>query len=70
MAQLKTLARIQALVWVLIYGGLLCVVLGLAVRRSDVALGWSMLGTGGCLTALGVLVIYLRSLLKETHESQ
>ncbi len=68
MAQLKTLARIQTLVWVLIYAGLLCLVLGLAVRRVQPALGWSMVGTGGTLAALGVLLIYIRSLLHETPE--
>lgn len=68
MAALKHLARIQTMVWVLIYAGLLCLVLGLAVQRVDPALGWSMVGTGGILAAVGVLLIYIRSLLKETPE--
>ena len=35
----KTIARLQQLIWVLIYGGLLTLVLGLSVQRSDDAAG-------------------------------
>lgn len=60
----KTVARLHTLIWVLIYGGLLTLVLGLTVQRSDDALGWSMLVGGGLVAAAGFALIYLRSKMK------
>ena len=42
----KSIARLQQLIWILIYGGLLTLVLGLSVQRIDDALGWSMVVAG------------------------
>ena len=58
------LKRIQQLIWVLIYGGLLTLVLGLSVERQDDALGWSMVVGGGCIALFGVVLIFVRSRLK------
>ena len=33
MASARTLARIERLIWILIYGGLFALILGLATRR-------------------------------------
>ncbi len=57
----KTIARLQQLIWALIYGGLLTLVLGLSVQRSDDALGWSMVVGGGIVAAIGFVLIYVRS---------
>lgn len=57
----KTVARLQALIWVLIYGGLLTLVLGLSVQRMDDAIGWSLVVGGGLAAAVGVVLIYVRS---------
>ena len=55
--------------WVLIYGGLLTLFVGLfALRQSD-ALGWAMVSGGAVAAAVGVVLIVLRSRLPET-ESQ
>ncbi len=59
----KAIARLQQLIWVLVYGGLLTLVLGLSVQRSDDALGWSMVVGGGVVAALGFALIYVRSRL-------
>ncbi|MES2383716.1 MAG: hypothetical protein V4593_04150 [Pseudomonadota bacterium] len=59
----KTITRLQQLIWVLIYGGLLTLVLGLSVQRSDDAIGWSMVVGGGVLAVLGFFLIYVRSRL-------
>jgi len=64
MATLNNLKRIQQLIWVLIYGGLLALVLGLSVERHDQAMGWSMVVGGGCVALLGAVLIYVRSRLK------
>ncbi len=57
-------SKLETWVWVLIYGGLLVVVLGLAVEGSDFPLGWSMVITGGIAAAAGVVLIFVRSRLK------
>ncbi|MCY7371602.1 MAG: hypothetical protein LH479_12280 [Polaromonas sp.] len=57
----RRLARVEALIWILIYAGLLLLVLGLAMTRYDAALAWTMMATGAVLAALGALLIYLRS---------
>ena len=64
MAAPRTLQRLQTLIWVLIYGGLLTLVLGLATGRSDAALGWSLVLGGGLAAAVGVVLIAVRARLK------
>jgi hypothetical protein len=61
MASLRTIARIQNLIWVLIYGGLFCAVLGFATRPGAPVTGWSMMVVGACITAAGVVLIWVRS---------
>ena len=64
MPTLQTLARIEALVWVLIYGGLVTLVVGMAClsRASDLAI-WLMV-IGSVVAAIGVLLIWVRSRLR------
>jgi len=57
----KAIARLQALIWILIYGGLLTLILGLSVQRSDDAIGWSLVVGGGIVAAVGFALIYVRS---------
>ncbi|MBW8466526.1 hypothetical protein [Acidovorax sp.] len=64
MAAPHTLQRLHKLIWVLIYGGLLTLVLGLATGRSDAALGWSLALGGGLAAAVGVVLIAVRARLK------
>lgn len=63
-ASRKFVAALEALVWVLIYGGLLTLVLGLSVQRMDADTGWSLVLGGGAVAALGVVLIYVRSKIK------
>ena len=53
--------RIQLLIWVFIYGGLLAIVLATFVARTDEATAWWMTLTGGVFVAV---LIYVRSRLK------
>ena len=63
MALLKTLARLDKLIWTLIFGGLLAVALGLSITQQGSALGqWFILG-GFLVVACGAGLIYLRSRL-------
>ena len=60
-----SLARLGALTWILIYGGLLALVWGVWVGRGDEDTGWLMM-TGGALAAIiGFFLIYIRSKIKD-----
>ena len=64
MASLLTLKKIHQLIWVLIYGGLLTLVLGLSVQRTDDALGWSMVAGGAVLALIGFGLVFVRARMK------
>ena len=57
---------LDKLIWTLIYGGLLGVCLGVSVQRRDDALGWTIATAGVVVTALGALLVYVRSRMKDT----
>jgi hypothetical protein len=57
----KSIARLQALIWILIYAGLLTLVLGLSAARIDHAVGWSLVLAGGIAAAVGFFLIWVRS---------
>jgi hypothetical protein len=63
MASTHQLKQLQNLIWVLIYGGLLTLVIGLAVQRLDLALGWSLVAAGVVVAALGLVLIFVRARL-------
>lgn len=56
--------RVEVWVWVLLYGGLLAVALGVAVQRSDAALGWGITIGGAVAATLGVVLIVVRSRMR------
>ena len=56
--------RVETLIWVLIYGGLIAVGLGIAVEDSDRALGWSIAVGGAIVAAVGAVLIVVRSRMK------
>jgi formate hydrogenlyase subunit 3/multisubunit Na+/H+ antiporter MnhD subunit len=57
-------SALETLIWVLIYGGLIVLGLGIAVQRSDAAFGWGLVVAGGILALAGVLLIVVRSRMK------
>ena len=59
-----SVARLHKAIWSLIYGGLLLLVLGLFVEKSDAAIGWIRVVAGGAAAALGFVLIYVRSRIK------
>ncbi len=65
MATAKTRQRIEQLIWVLIYGGLFAVALGIATGRTEPATGWAIAVPGGIAAAVGIVLIYVRSRFKE-----
>ena len=58
-------ATLQKLIWVLIYGGLLGLVLGLSIQKADDALGWSIVVGGAGVAAVGALLLFVRSRRKD-----
>ena len=61
----QTIRWLEALTWVLIFGGLLTVVLGLEVQNTSAVLGWSLIVGGASAVAFGVVLIFIRSKIKE-----
>lgn len=59
----KPHARLEKWIWILIYGGLFAVILGIATGRTDAALGWSIAVPGGIVALVGFVLIYVRSRL-------
>jgi len=57
-------STIDVLIWVLIYGGLIVVGWGISVQRSNNGLGLSLIAGGGVIAAIGFLLIYIRSRMK------
>jgi len=61
----KPHATLEKWIWVLIYGGLFMIIIGIATGRSEEALGWSLAVPGAALTAVGIVLIYVRSRYKD-----
>ena len=57
--------RIGTLIWVLIYGGLFVVGLGVALERSGESYGWSVIGGGMVAIAVGCVLVWVRSRMPE-----
>ena len=55
------MARLHKIIWALIFGGLLTLILGIFVEKTDVAIGWMMIAAGSVMTVVGAVLIYVRS---------
>ena len=53
--------KVEAWVWVLVYGGMVVLGVGLAVQRTDAGTGWAIACAGGALVGLGALMVWVRS---------
>ncbi len=56
--------KVETWVWVLVYGGMTVLGIGLAVQRTDAPTGWLIAGTGGVLVGLGALLVWVRSRMR------
>ena len=61
--------RIETLVWVLIYGGLLVFGLGVALSRGGLDYGWSVSVVGIVVTLAGVVLVYVRSRMADRPDA-
>jgi len=60
------LARLETLIWVLVYGGLLTLLVGVFMGRTGDDLNGNLLVVGGTVAAVvGAVLIYLRAHLHE-----
>ena len=64
MATKRAAGKLDGWVWACIYLGMLLLGLGLAVIRSDSALGWTIATAAILLIALGIVLIWVRSRIK------
>ena len=62
-------STVETWVWVLIYGGLLAVSLGIFVARQDDVLGTTVVAAGAVAAAAGVVLIYVRSRMSRLGDS-
>jgi hypothetical protein len=60
-----SVARVDVLVWALMYGGLLGVGLGVALLRTGEAFGWGVVVAGAVVVAIGILLLWVRSRMRE-----
>ena len=59
------LARLETVIWVLIYGGLLTTLIGAYMSREAAGSGIVLVVTGLLVTATGAVLVYVRSRLHE-----
>jgi hypothetical protein len=70
MASARTLARLDALIWTLIFVGLLVLVLGVASHDEARIAGWSLSVLGALAAGAGFVLIFVRSRLPEDDPSK
>lgn len=70
MTETKPHATLEKWIWILIYGGLLILVLGIATGRQEGAesLAWALAVPGAVIAAAGFALIYVRSRLSDKKE--
>ena len=59
----KPHAQLEKWIWILIYGGLFLVIVGIATGRTDATLGWSIAVPGALIALVGFALIYVRARL-------
>ena len=69
MGDAKPHATLEKWIWILIYGGLFLVILGIATGRTEEALGWTMAVPGAIIAVVGVVLIYVRARLDDPKKS-
>ena len=57
--------RVESWVWLLIYGGMGLLGLGLSVKGANAPLGWAMVVLGGVGGLVGIVLIWVRSRMKD-----
>ena len=61
--------RIDALVWVLVYGGLFVFGLGVALSRGGLDYGWSVSVVGIFVAVAGGVLVFIRSRMSDGNDA-
>ena len=56
-----TTRTVDQLIWVLVYGGLLSLCLGLFLMAGSSGLAWAFIGVGAVVAAIGASLVWVRS---------
>lgn len=70
MPSARTLAILDAVAWLLVYGGLILAVLGLATGGASLLAGWSFGVVGSVAAIAGVVVIVVRARMSAAGGAQ
>jgi hypothetical protein len=62
-------ARVGALIWVLIYGGMFAIALGVAMKRTGASYGALLFVGGAAAAVLGFVLVWVRSRMAEPPPS-
>ena len=57
--------RIGTLIWVLIFGGLFVIGIGIALERSGESYGWNVIAAGALAIVVGCVLVWVRSRIPE-----
>ena len=57
--------RIATLIWVLIFGGLFVLGIGIALERSGESYGWNVIAAGALAIVVGCVLVWVRSRIPE-----
>ena len=57
--------RIGTLIWVLIFGGLFVLGIGIALERSGESYGWNVIAAGALAIVVGCVLVWVRSRIPE-----
>jgi hypothetical protein len=62
----RTIVWIERLIWIFIYAGLFAIILGIASGGAHRIAGWSLGVLGGIAVATGIVLIVVRSRLRDS----
>jgi hypothetical protein len=57
----RNLLRVDKLIWTLVFGGLLVLGPGIALKRAGESWGWLVIVAGAIAVATGIVLIWVRS---------
>jgi len=64
----RKMVGLAALTWVLIFGGMLSLALGLVVQRSDAGLGLTIVVLAAIAIVAGIVLVWVRSRIADDED--